>query len=315
MSHLLLAVTPLKNQDIQVLNDADITVVTPDNVQPEQINEIEISYGWSSEIGTKMLTSPTSKLKWVQTMSAGVDYVPLQQLSERQITLTNASGLKSVPIAQSVLSYMLHFARGLNIYQDRQYWEEYTDQYTLAELPTVIFGTGHIGQQIAEYLQSFGTTVYGVNTTGRPVIGFDQTFAINKLTELPDDIQVVINVLPSTPETEAFFDDAVLAQFKQLYLFINAGRGTTVVESALLTALDNQSIRYAALDVTAQEPIPSDSPLWHRPNLLLTQHTTWAAHNAVGRSSNLFPLFMRNVPGYLANQPLTFNVVDLSRGY
>lgn len=315
MSHLLLAVTPLKNQDIQVLNDADIQVITPDTIRPEQLADVTISYGWSAELGPKMLADPNSRLQWVQTMSAGVDYVPLQQLAERNVTLTNASGLKSVPIAQSILGYMLHFARGLNVYQDRQYWEEYTDQYTLAELPTVIFGTGHIGQQLAEYLQSFGTTVYGVNTTGRPVPGFDQTFAINNLAALPADVQVVVNVLPSTPETESFFDEHVFAQLQSLYLFINAGRGTTVKEADLLAALDNQTIRYAALDVTAQEPIPHDSPLWHRPNLLLTQHTTWATHHAVGRASNLFPLFMKNLPAYLANQPLTFNVVDLSRGY
>ncbi len=65
------------------------------------------------KLGIKILANPESKLKWIQAQSAGVDYLPLKTLQERQITVTNASGLKAVPIAQTVLGYILHFARGL----------------------------------------------------------------------------------------------------------------------------------------------------------------------------------------------------------
>lgn len=247
-------------------------------------------------------------------MSAGVDYMPLKELSAQGILLTNASGLKSVPIAQSTIGYMMHFARGLNVYQNRNHWEEFTDQYMLSELPTVIFGTGHIGQQIARYLSAFGTPVYGVNTSGRPVDGFDATFSIDDLSSLPD-VAVVISVLPGTDATKHFFNAETFAHFKKLFLFVNVGRGPTVDQTALLDALDKQDIRYAALDVTEVEPIPDDSPLWHHDNLLLTQHTTWAEHESSGRAGNLFPLFMKNLPDFLAGKPLTTNFVDVSRGY
>lgn len=296
MSRLLLEVTKLQPQDIAVLHDLDITVVTPDTVTAADISEIEISYGWSTEIGKKILADPTSKLRWVQTMSAGVDYMPLAELADRQVMLTNASGLKSVPIAQSVISYILHFARGLNVYQTQTHWQEFTDQYTISELPTVIFGTGNIGRQIAHYLKALGGRVYGVNTSGHPVDGFD-------------------DVLPGTDTTVNFFNAERFAALGDLYLFINVGRGTTVNQADLIATLQAGTIRQAALDVTLPEPLPDDSPLWQQPNLLLTQHTTWAEHSSAGRAGNLFPLFMRNLPSYLANEPLSVNVVDLTRGY
>lgn len=315
MSRLLLEVTKLQPQDITVLHDLDITVVTPDTVTAADISEIEISYGWSTEIGKKILADPTSKLRWVQTMSAGVDYMPLAELADRQVMLTNASGLKSVPIAQSVISYILHFARGLNVYQTQTHWQEFTDQYTISELPTVIFGTGNIGRQIAHYLKALGGRVYGVNTSGHPVDGFDDVVAIDNLGALPDDIAVVVDVLPGTDTTVNFFNAERFATLGDLYLFINVGRGTTVNQADLIASLQAGTIRQAALDVTLPEPLPDDSPLWQQPNLLLTQHTTWAEHSSAGRAGNLFPLFMKNLPSYLANEPLSVNVVDLTRGY
>ena len=314
MSQLLLAVQPLRDADIAQLTELGVTVTTPDTISDDALANVTISYGWSATLGPKILATPNNHLKWIQTMSAGVDYMPLKELSAQGILLTNASGLKSVPIAQSTIGYMMHFARGLNVYHKSNHWEEFTDQYMLSELPTVIFGTGHIGQQIARYLSAFGTPVYGVNTSGRPVDGFDATFSIDDLSSLPD-VAVVISVLPGTDATKHFFNAETFAHFKKLFLFVNVGRGSTVDQTALLDALDKQDIRYAALDVTEVEPIPDDSPLWHHDNLLLTQHTTWAEHESSGRAGNLFPLFMKNLPDFLAGKPLTTNFVDVSRGY
>ena len=73
----------------------DIDVVTPDTITDAQISDVVISYAWDNRIGDKILAQPDSKLKWIQTQSAGVDYLPLQTLKERGIIVTNASGLKS----------------------------------------------------------------------------------------------------------------------------------------------------------------------------------------------------------------------------
>ena len=127
---------------------------------------------------------------------------------------------------------------------------------------------------------------------------------------MPDHIAIVINALPSTPTTNNFFNKSQLELFKDLFLFINIGRGSTVNERDLLAKLNDGSIQHAALDVTKVEPIPNDSQLWHQDNLLLTQHSTWA-----GESDSLFNIFMKNLPDFLAGQPLSYNVVDYKRGY
>ena len=306
----LLALSPLTDENIETLKKYHITVVTPETMSPDDYAKIDIIYGWRSKVISKILKTPNHSLKWIQSFSAGVDFMPLADLEEHQIILTNASGQKAVPIAESVMSYILHFARGLHVYQTQNHWEPFEKQFTLKELPVIIFGTGRIGQQIATYLQAFGTEVYGVNTTGHPVAGFKETFAINDLKQVPNHIAIVINALPSTPTTNNFFNKSQLELFKELFLFINIGRGSTVNEQDLLAKLNDGSIQHAALDVTKVEPIPNDSQLWHQDNLLLTQHSTWA-----GESDSLFNIFMKNLPDFLAGQPLSYNVVDYKRGY
>ena len=118
---LLLSVKALTSENYELLSSYGIDVVTPDTITANQIADIMISYGWDNAIGEKILADPNAKLKWIQAQSAGVDYLPLSLLKARGITVTNASGLKALPIAQTVLSYILYFARGLNVYATRKH--------------------------------------------------------------------------------------------------------------------------------------------------------------------------------------------------
>ncbi|SCB88791.1 NAD(P)-dependent oxidoreductase [Weissella bombi] len=310
MTMNLLAISPLTDDDIKTLKTYDVTVITPDKLTTENYHNIDISFGWDADTINNILATPNHQLKWIQAYSAGVDYMPLDVLKEQNIILTNASGQRAVPIAQSVLSYIFYFARGLNKYHSQTSWDPFINQFVLQSLPVVIFGTGQIGQQIAKYLQAFDTPVYGVNTSGHPVNNFDKVYAINDLSHLPDDIAIVVDTLPSTDQTNNFFNQNTLDLFNKLFLFINIGRGATVNESDLIEKLNDGSIKHAALDVTKVEPIPDDSKLWQTNNLLLTQHSTWA-----GDSEKLFTIFMKNLPSFIAGEPLTVNVVNYKTGY
>src|SRR5699024_7257286 len=279
MTELLLAVQPLRKQEATILKNQGIDIVTPATVTDEQLRDVTISYGWSPELGDRLLAAPDNKLRWVQYQGAGVDLLPLATFAEQHILVTNASGVKAPQIAQTVVSYLMHFARGLHVYQEQHLWHEYEDQYTLDELPTVIFGTGKIGQKIAAYLSPYGMPIYGVNSSGKQVPGFDKVFALNNLLfEWPDGIQVIINTLPDTPATHHYFNSQNYKIWGELFLLVNVGRGGTVDEKELIASLQSGRIRYAALDVTEVEPIPADSMLWQQRNLLLTQHTSWANH-------------------------------------
>ena len=237
--------------------------------------------------------------------------------AEQHTLVTNASGVKAPQIAQTVVSYLMHFARGLHVYQEQHLWHEYEDQYTLDELPTVIFGTGKIGQKIATYLSPYGMPIYGVNSSGKQVPGFDKVFALNNLLfEWPDGIQVIINTLPDTPATHHYFNSQNYKIWGELFLLVNVSRGGTVDEKELIASLQSGRIRYAALNVTEVEPIPADSMLWQQRNLLLTQHTSWANHTyPERRSGDVFRILSTNLSAYLNGEPLIENVVDLTKGY
>ena len=317
MTELLLAVQPLSKQEATILKNQGIDIVTPATVTDEQLQDVTISYGWSPELGDRLLAAPDNKLRWVQYQGAGVDLLPLATFAEQHTLVTNASGVKAPQIAQTVVSYLMHFARGLHVYQEQHLWHEYEDQYTLDELPTVIFGTGKIGQKIATYLSPYGMPIYGVNSSGKQVPGFDKVFALNDLlSEWPDGIQVIINTLPDTPATHHYFNSQNYKIWGELFLLVNVSRGGTVDEKELIASLQSGRIRYAALNVTEVEPIPADSMLWQQRNLLLTQHTSWANHTyPERRSGDVFRILSTNLPAYLNDDPLIENVVDLTKGY
>jgi phosphoglycerate dehydrogenase-like enzyme len=315
MTQYLLQIEPLTAEQRHFVMNAGFDVLPLNQVSQTNLADIVISYGWDAEIGSQLLALPEVHLRWVQAKSAGVDYLPLADFDRLNIILTNASGLKALPIAQSVIGYILHFARGLNHYQTLHSWAEYEDQYTIPELPALIFGTGSIGQQIARYIKDLGGTAYGVNTRGTTVDGFDNVFATDALTEIPSEVKIIINVLPGTSATDHFFDQSKFEALRDIFLFINIGRGSTVDEAALIAALDAQHIRYAALDVTELEPLPADSPLWQHQNILLTQHTTWVESSTPGRAGNLFRVFEPNLTAFVQNAPFQANVVNLDKGY
>lgn len=314
MSELLLANQPLPKRAQDTLAKYDIAVVTKEAIQPEQLGQVTMMYVWDDQLGQQILAQE-NQLKWVQNIGAGVNNLPQKQLDKAGVQVTNASGVKSRPIAQTVLAYILFVARGLHHYVAQQTWSEFTDQYLLSELPVLIFGTGSIGAQLAEYIQTLGGTAYGVNTRGQAVAGFDKVVALSDVAELLPKVKVIVDTLPATEATQHYFNTAIFDQVDDLILFANVGRGDTVDQTALLQALDAQKIRFAALDVTTPEPLPDGHELLMHPKILVTQHTSWAEHQQPKRPDALWDIFEQNLPSYLAGEKLPVNRVDLTRGY
>jgi phosphoglycerate dehydrogenase-like enzyme len=134
----------------------------------------------------------------------------------------------------------------------------------------VILGHGSIGRALAARLEPFGVRVIGIARHAR-----EDAQPASALPGVLPDADVVVNLLPLTPETEKFVNGDFLARMKPGALFVNAGRGRTVDTEALVAALNAGRIR-AALDVTDPEPLPSGHPLWHAPNTLITPHLAGA---------------------------------------
>ena len=215
------------------------------------------------------------ELRVVQSLSAGVDW--LLPKVPPGIIVCRAVGVHDAPVSEWVVAAILAMQRRLPAFIELQQRAEWNR--SLAEPATIddleghtvlVVGHGSIGRALAARLAPFGARVIGVARHAR-----DDAQPVSALPDLLPQADVVLDLLPLTPETEKFVDSAFLARMKDGALFVNAGRGKTVDTEALLEALRSGRIR-AALDVTDPEPLPSDHPLWRAPNLLITPHVAGA---------------------------------------
>ena len=126
---------------------------------------------------------------------------------------------------------------------------------------------------------------------------------------------LVINCLPSTPETEGFLTRARLCSMKKGALLINVGRGSFVKTDDLVFALEKGFLGGAVLDVLETEPLEESSPLWDMGNVLLTPHIAGPSFEGnVDVQSAIWAICMDNLERYLDSEPL-LHVVDRSAGY
>lgn len=238
------------------------------------------------------------RLKFVQSFSAGVDHL-LPHIPPGVI-LCSAVGVHDVAVSEWVMAVILAMGRRLPEFLDAQHRGEWNrdlaDPIEDLEGKTVmVLGYGGVGRALASRLGPFGARVVGVAQHAR-----DDAESVDALPRLLPEADIVVNLLPSAPDTQKFVDGKFLARMKPGALFVNAGRGRTVDTDALLESLRAGHIR-AALDVTDPEPLPADHPLWRAPNLLITPHvagtvTAWEAR--AYRSAG------EQIHRYAAGQPL-----------
>ncbi|NYE02990.1 phosphoglycerate dehydrogenase-like enzyme [Kineosphaera limosa] len=137
---------------------------------------------------------------------------------------------------------------------------------------------------------------------------------VHTVADLPDIIgeaDHIVVTLPGTAQTEGLLGDELLARVKPGVTVVNVGRGTVIDEPALIAALQDGRVGFAALDVTAVEPLPADSPLWDLPHVLISPHT---AALDVREEERICDQFCDNLRAFLAGRPLA-NVVDPAAGY
>ncbi|MGM0123809.1 hypothetical protein IGI37_001183 [Enterococcus sp. AZ194] len=299
---------------------SQIATIAPDlvwrtSIEESEILDIEIMLGWDKKLASTLLSSST-QLKWVQSISAGVDYLPLEQFSNRSILLSNASGLHSDSISQHVLGIILSDYRGIYssiLNQEKQQWKDDSLSFrSLEHTNMLIIGTGKIGQRLAELATPFGPTVIGINTSGHKVAHFNTTYPMSQLSDVLPTMDIVINILPLTMETTNLYNATFFSSMKPSASFINVGRGKSVVTKDIVYALTHKQFRFAALDVFEEEPLPQSSSLWSLENLLITPHLSGMTPNF---QEKFMKIFLKNLKSYTEKQSLSVNSVDLAKGY
>lgn len=287
----------------------------PDEPVPAEHRDAEALVVWDvPKSALAALARDLPDVRWVQGLMAGTDAVVAAGFPERTV-ITSGRGLHDVTVSEHALALTLALVRRLPQSRDAQRAHVWSQALggtqplrpeghvtTLLGSRVTIWGFGSIGQHLAPILRALGAEVTGVARAAGERAGFP-VVADDGLDELLATTDILVMVLPATPETEKALDADRLAVLPDHALLVNVGRGVTVDEDALVAALTGGSLAGAAVDVTAVEPLPAGSPLWDAPHLLLTPHA------AGGRPVGADELVSQNLAALVASAPLR-NVVS-----
>jgi phosphoglycerate dehydrogenase-like enzyme len=280
----------------------------------DHLGELEVVFAWNFDRPRLLDVLPRApRLRWIQSISAGVEEFAKPVLAEHGVVLTSAAGVYDPGLAESVLGFLL--ALSARIVEDARLepgsWPTGGTRL-LRGTTALIVGAGSIGTETGRLLRAVGVHARGIARTPRaPDDVFERIGGPDDLHAQLAEADHVVNVLPRTASTERMFDADAFAAMKPTASFVNIGRGATVDEPALIEALRIGAIGGAALDVFAVEPLPADSPLWTMPNVLVSPHRA-GDHEDWPR--DVVALFADNLRRYLAGEPLR-NVIDLELGY
>jgi phosphoglycerate dehydrogenase-like enzyme len=240
------------------------------------------------------------QLQLVQLLSAGAEEF-VGRLPDG-VLLCNARGAHTPSTAEWAVTATLAAQRGLPFFvreQDAGHWTPMT-RSSLVGARVLVVGAGDIGATIGRMLSGFDVELTYVARTAR-----EGVHATAELPRLLPDADVVILIVPVTPETTGMVDARFLAAMRDGALLVNAARGVVVDTDALLAELAAGRLR-AALDVTDPEPLPPGHPLWSVPGLLLTPHVAGAVPDTNARAAVAVTDQLARV---LAGEPLA-NVVE-----
>jgi len=261
------------------------------------------------------------KLKWIHATAAGVGQLMFPELRSSGITLTNARGIHTIPMAEHILGFLIALARHFPLalrqqlkrhWAQQEIWDQPVRPRELHGQVLLFLGFGAIGRETARLIRPLGMKIWAVTRSGQadPSIA-DRVFPASRLDEALPQADFVVLAAPETPETHHLLDDRRLALLKPTAFLINVARGTLVDEAALAAALQQRSFAGAALDVTEEEPLPPESPLWSLENVFITPHISAVSEYLWDRQTELL---LENLDRWFSCRELV-NLVDLKRGY
>lgn len=309
--------------DVRILSSSvdgtgDGGPAAPEALEAVRDAEILLSYGFPRALYDAAAAGRT--LRWVHSAAAGVTGAIHPGMAEAGILLTNSAGIHAEPMADTVLAMILYFARGLDHAVAAQHRGEWERAPFDADVPTVheleggtlgIVGYGGIGEAVARRALALGMEVTGYR---RRPIPTDLDVRIVSGTEGLAEVfacRYVVLALPRTPSTENILDRERIARLRPETVIINVGRGELIDEAALAEALSDGRIRGAGLDVFVREPLPSESPFWSMPNVLITPHVTATTDRFWRRQMDLI---LENLRRYERGEEM-LNLVDIAQGY
>lgn len=271
----------------------------------------------SSEGDLLRTTFPLAhNVRWIHSMSAGVEKILFPELVERPVPLTNGKGVFTNALAEFALASILFFAKDLRqLVRNQQagQWKQFDIEVIRGQVLGIV-GYGDIGRESARLARAFGMKVVAVRrraALSNQDPDLERTYSPDGLRDMLAICDYVLVTTPLTPETRGMIGESELGVMKTSAVIINLGRGPVIVESALIAALASRKIRGAALDVFDEEPLPEGHPFYGLDNVLLSPHS---ADHTVGWADLAMHVFIENFKRFRNGQPL-LNIVDKKAGY
>ncbi|MHB8242050.1 MAG: 2-hydroxyacid dehydrogenase [Solirubrobacteraceae bacterium] len=284
--------------------NVELHLIAPDEPPPAAMLDAELIVPPVRSQALLEMLAEMPRLAVVQAASAGTDW--LKPWIPAGVTLCNARGTRDVAVAEWVLAAVLCMEKRLIDLAARQVRHEWRPGMLseLAGKRALVVGYGSIGRRAANMLEALGMAVKGVASAGRPGV-----HGVEDLAGLLPSADIVVLLVPLTPDTRGLFDERMLSLMRPGALLVNASRGSVLDTTALLAQLHAERIR-AALDVTDPEPLPSDHPLWDAPGTLITPHLAGDSPQAEER---VYRLIGDQIRRYAQGEPLV-NVEQLKPG-
>ncbi len=247
-------------------------------------------------------------LKWIHTISAGVDGVMTPEISGLDIKISSTKGIHGIPIANQTLAYMLSFVRQFPLLfrqQQNKIWDKNVNPDEIWKKTVGIVGLGSIGEEIARQCKALDMRVIATKRTPTECEWIDHLYPSEQLEGLLSESDFVVVAVPLTPATRGYIGEKELRMMKQSAYLINIARGGVIDEAALINVLQEGRIAGAGLDVFEEEPLPPESPLWEMPNVIITPHMAADSPMYMDRAIEVFG---ENVKRFIHNEKLLYEV-------
>ena len=235
-----------------------------------------------------------TSLKLIQLTSAGLDRVPIEKIKEKGISLFNAGGVYSLPMAEWALTGVLCLYKQVRCFlrnQDSKKWEKQRQIFELFGKSALVIGCGSVGRECARLFSQIGCTVRGVDLFPCECEPFEKISPVSALYSELEQADVVILALPLTEETRHIIDKNALAHTKKGAVLVNISRGGVLNTEALIDTLKGH-LGGAVLDVFESEPLDLGSPLWEMDNVIITPHNSFIGEE---NGERLFNLIVKNL--------------------
>jgi phosphoglycerate dehydrogenase-like enzyme len=271
------------------------------------IGHAKVPVDWDRALAAK-------RLRWIQSSAAGLDHCLVPGVIDSDIVVCSASGLFAPQVAEQTFALQLGLLRRIRLFTEATANRDFTRQRTddLRGKTVGIVGLGGNGRYISRMLAPWEVRIIATDyyPDSKPA-EVSELWPADQLPKLLGESDIVILTLPLNASTLGLFDAAMIAHMKRGSYLVNVARGSVVVESALVAALDSGQIAGAGLDVTEVEPLSPNSKLWDRTNVLITPHV---GAQSFRRVSDTTDLVCENLRRYRQGLPL-WNVVDKRLGF